>query len=81
MYQSRLLASLFDWRSPPALVGAERYERMVFVVGFGVVPSGAGEALRLREKGEERKREVREGLVGFDFGLKETLLLISSESL
>ena len=47
---------------------------MVFVVGLD--GSGAGEALRLRPKGEERKRAVREeGAVALGLGLKELLAL------
>ena len=47
---------------------------MVFVVGLD--GSGAGEALRLRAKGEERKRAVREDWpVALGLGLKELLVL------
>lgn len=39
---------------------------------------GEGEALRLREKGEERKREARDGLVvGCCMRLKEALRPVS----
>lgn len=74
IYQSDVDASLVDWRSPPAFVGLLRYDRMVFVVGLD--GSGAGEALRLRPKGEERKRAVREGwAVALGLGFKELLVL------
>lgn len=63
-----------DWRSPPAFVGLLRYERMVFVVGLE--GSGTGEAVRLRAKGEERKRAVsEEWAAALGLGLKELLVL------
>jgi len=54
---------------------------MLLVVGPIRMPLavllGDGEALRLRLKGDDRKRDVREGWAAFCLRLKETLRLIS----